>query len=92
MQRDFARRGLHPPDEAVARERYLGTGADAPDLATVKDFLRFIAATSKAKIVEQTTPESVNTFAAWFFAGLTRVTGTQTDDEERSEVYDVSYQ
>ena len=27
--------------------------------------------------------------AEWFFAGFTRVTGTDTDDKERSEVFNV---
>ena len=40
--------------------------------ATVKDFLRFHAATSKGKIQEEVTCDSLNTFAEWFFAGFTR--------------------
>jgi hypothetical protein len=64
-------------------------GAEAPDLVTVKDFLRFYIATSQPRLVEQPT-ESINTVAKWFFAGFTRVTGTETDAEWRSEVYDVS--
>jgi hypothetical protein len=39
MERDFTPRGLRPPDEAMVRERFLGKGVDAPDLATVKDYL-----------------------------------------------------
>ncbi|KAL2440885.1 hypothetical protein ABEF95_008226 [Exophiala dermatitidis] len=87
MQRDYIQRGLPPPDEATARERCLGEGVDAPDLATVKDFLRFYVATSRGKIVKQPTADSLNTFAEWFFAGFTRVTGTPTDADEKSEVY-----
>jgi hypothetical protein len=45
MQRDSARRGLSPPDESIARERCLKKGVDAPDLASVKDFLRFYVTT-----------------------------------------------
>jgi len=56
----------------------LREGVDAPDLVTVKDFLRFHIATSR-----------VNTVAEWFFAGFTRITGTPTD-EDRSKVYKVS--
>ena len=52
---------------------------EAPDLATVKDFLRF-----------KTTYDSLNTFAEWFFAGFARVTDTEINKEDRSEVYDVS--
>jgi hypothetical protein len=32
----------------------------------------------------------VNIVAEWFFAGFTRVTGTDTNEEERTEVYNVS--
>ena len=60
---------------------------EAPDLATVKDFLRFHAAASKGKITEKITTDSLNTFAEWFFAGFSRVTDTQTDADDRSEVY-----
>jgi hypothetical protein len=56
----------------------------APDLATVKDFLRFKAAAGKGMIAEQTTCDSLNTFAEWFFAGFTRVTDTEINKEDRS--------
>jgi hypothetical protein len=82
---------LPPPDEAEVRERFLGEGVEAPDLATMKDLFRFYAATSQGKIVEKPTADLVNTFAEWFFAGFTRVTGTPTNDDDRSEVYNVSF-
>ncbi len=91
LREDFTRRGLTPPDEATVRERYLGEKVDAPDLPIMKDFIRFHAASSSGKIVDLPTPDSVNAFAEWFFAGFTRVTGTPIIDEDRSEVYDVSY-
>jgi hypothetical protein len=50
---------------------------EVPDLATVKDFLRFKAAAGKGMIAEQTTYDSLNTFAEWFFAGFARVTDTE---------------
>ena len=56
------------PDEAVVRELVLAKSVEAPDLATVKDFLRFKAAAGKGMITEQTTCDSLNTFAEWFFA------------------------
>lgn len=64
----------------------------APDLATVKDFVHFYCAISRGKISKGggVTADSVNTFMEWFFAGFSRVTGTSTDLEERSEVYHVS--
>ena len=72
-----------------------GTGilkqhVEAPDLATVKDFLRFHAATSKGKIKEKITCNSLNTFAEWLFAGFSRVADTPTNKDDRSEVYNVS--
>jgi hypothetical protein len=85
--------GLFAPDEATAKDRCLGEGVDAPALPTVKDFLRFYVAASRGKVVQRTTADWVNTFAEWglfFFGGFTRVTGTPTDGEERSEVYIVS--
>jgi hypothetical protein len=36
---------------------------EAPDLTTVKDFLRFYTAASKGKIKEKITADSLNTFA-----------------------------
>jgi hypothetical protein len=79
MERDFSQEGLSPPSESMARQRYLGEGVEAPDLDTVKDFLRFHISTSRGKIVDEPTADSVNAFAEWFFAGFTRVTGTSTD-------------
>ena len=63
------------------------------DLATIKDFLRFIVATSRGIIDDkqkQVTVDSVNTFTEWFFAGFARVTGNRIDGEDRRAVYDVS--
>jgi hypothetical protein len=46
MKEDALKRGLPVPDEAAVRELVLAKNVEAPDLATVKDFLRFKAATS----------------------------------------------
>jgi len=61
-------------------------------LATVKDFLRFYIAMSRSKIDENERPmvDSVSTFAKWFFAHFTSITGTPTEEADRSEVYNVS--
>ena len=59
-------------------------------MATVKDFLRFYIATSQPRIGEKPTVDAINAVAEIFFAGFTRFTGTETNKEERSEVYDVS--
>jgi hypothetical protein len=62
----------------------------APDLITVKDFLRFKAAVGKGMIIKQTTYDSLNMFTEWFFTGFTRVTDTEINKEDKSEVYDIS--
>jgi hypothetical protein len=90
MQQDAVQRGLPALNEEAAREQCLRLGVEDPSLATVKDFLRFYIATSQPRLTEKPTVESINTIAEWFFAGLTRVTGTETDAEQRSEVHNVS--
>ena len=64
MKEDALQKGLPVPDEAAVRVRVLKKHANAPDLATVKDFLRFYAATSKGKIKEKISCDSLNTFAS----------------------------
>ena len=70
MKEDALQKGLPAPDEAAVRELVLAKNVEAPDLATVKDFLRFKAAAGKGIIAEQTTCDSLNTFAEWFFRRL----------------------
>jgi hypothetical protein len=41
MKEDALERGLPIPDEADIRERVLRENVKAPDITTVKDFLRF---------------------------------------------------
>ena len=82
------RKGLPPPDEDVTRSHYLGVGVPAPDLVTVKDFLRFYIATSHPQLDKRVpTADAICTVGEWFFAGFSRVTGTETMAEDRSEVY-----
>jgi hypothetical protein len=76
---------LPVPDKAATRERILRRNVKAPDLAPLKDFFRFRAATSTGKIVEKMTSNSLNTFAEWFFASFSRVTGTPTGALDRHE-------
>src|SRR5438046_7514105 len=68
---------------------YCLKGAPHPDLATTKDFLRFHIALSRGRIKDKTTVDSVKTFAEWFFAGFTRVTGTVISEDYRSAIYEV---
>jgi hypothetical protein len=55
----------------------------------VKDFLRFYVATSRPVLAEKLTIDAINTVAEWFFAGFNWLTGTDTNEDERSEVYNV---
>jgi hypothetical protein len=89
MQKDSLQRKLSIPDGVSAGQHCLCEGVNAPNLTTVKDFLHFHIATSRGKIVEETTVDLVNTFAEWFFAGFTRITGTLTDEEDMSEVCNI---
>jgi hypothetical protein len=88
MQKDSLLRGLPIPDEARARQQCLREGVDAPDLGSIKDFLRFYAATSRGKIFEKPTADSVNTFAEWLFAGFSHITGTPTHEPISSGLQD----
>ena len=90
MRKDALQRDLPTPDETCARHHCLQQGVKAPDLATIKDFFRFYIATSCGRIVAKPTPDSINTIAEWFFAGFTRITGTEINEKDRSEVYKVS--
>ena len=75
------------------RAQSLREGLPPLDLATMKDFLRFIIATSRGIIDDgqkKVTVDSMNTFAEWFFAGFARVTGNRIDEEDRRAVYDIS--
>ena len=89
MRRESKERHLLLISEETARDRYLRPSIEAPDLVTIKDFLRFYTATSRPQLAKVPTDESINTVAGWFFAGFTRVTGTDTDEEVRCEVCDV---
>jgi hypothetical protein len=53
MEEDALQKGLPAPDEAAVRELVLAKRVEAPDLATVKGFLRFKAAASKGLIAGQ---------------------------------------
>lgn len=82
---------MPPPDYETVRYEHLGVIAAAPDLVTVKDFLCFYSATSRPRLdAKLPTVDSINIVAEWFFAGFARVTGTATDEEERSKVHNVS--
>jgi hypothetical protein len=56
-------RDLPSPDEACARHHCLREGMEAPDLATVKDFLRYYISLSHGKIVDKLTVDLIKTNA-----------------------------
>ncbi|KAI9764363.1 MAG: hypothetical protein M1840_008501 [Geoglossum simile] len=72
-------------DNKVERSK---DGQQYGDLATTKDFLCFHIALSRGRIKDKTTVDSVKTFAEWFFAGFTRVTGTVISEDYRSAIYE----
>jgi hypothetical protein len=49
MREDAKRRGVTPSDERIAREHCLSKGVETPDLAAVKDFLRFQTSVMRGK-------------------------------------------
>lgn len=67
----------------------LPKGRPAPDLATVKDLIRYYISSSVGHLSGSPTVSLVVNFAERFFSGFTRVTGTMFDPEDRSEVYHV---
>jgi hypothetical protein len=77
----------------MARQHCRCKSVNAPNLATVKDFLCFYIARNRGKIDENEGPtaDSVNSFAKLFFAGFIRITGTLTDEADKSERYNVSF-
>jgi hypothetical protein len=50
MREDVKRRGVTPPDKRIIREYYLSKEVEAPDLAAIKDFLRFQVSVMRGKI------------------------------------------
>lgn len=68
--------------------RSLQEGLPPLHLATIKDFLRFIVASSRR--TEKVIFDSMNAFAEWLFAGFSRVTGNRLDEGDRRAVFNVS--
>ena len=68
-------------------------GSPPPDLANIRDFIRFHASVARGNLDPQGRPttDSVNTFAEWFFAGFARVTGNWVETKDRKAVYKVRF-
>ena len=70
----------------------LRRGIPPPDVATIRDFVRFHASVAEGRIDDngRITTETVNTTLEHFFAGFSRITGSDISGEFRSEIYNVS--
>lgn len=90
MGPQFLADGLPFPTEDDARAQVLCVGVAAPEIAEIKDFLRFYAMSSRPTLDVVPTVDSINTIAEWFFAGFERVTQNTISKQDRSEVYNVS--
>ena len=75
--------------EAQIRQQYLNEGATAPNLVTLKDFVRFFAALSRGRIKDKPTADSINSTLEFFFAGFAKITGTTVHEDDRKELYGV---
>jgi hypothetical protein len=56
----------------------------------VEDFFRFYAAAGKGKIIIETTYNSLVAVTEWLFTNFTRITDTQINEDDGSEVYNIS--
>lgn len=75
------------PSKEEVRSKCRDTDTKLPDLAIVKDFLRFYIHTSQPGLTTSTTTDLMRTICEWFFAGFARVTKTAVPDDVKSEVY-----
>ena len=75
----------------ATKPQRLGEGVLPPNLAIIKDFLRFHVVISRERIDdERIIVDFVNTFVEWFFAEFARVIGNLINEEDRRAIYDVS--
>ncbi|THC92169.1 hypothetical protein EYZ11_008356 [Aspergillus tanneri] len=74
-------------EDEELRGEGLHEGQPAPDLATVKDFIRFYIFSSHGMISLRPTKSSVLNFAERFFAGFARLTKSVFDKKDTQDVY-----
>ena len=72
-------------EETKADVLYWGAPAPSPD--ELKDFIRFMIATSRGRIAPTPSTRTIKTRLQEFYIGFTRVTGTKTNEDERSHMY-----
>ncbi|GAA3278971.1 hypothetical protein GCM10020218_029570 [Dactylosporangium vinaceum] len=75
-------------DESL-REKGLQKGYPVPNLATIKDFVRFYVSSTDEILTLRPTKSSVLNFAERFFAGYTRITKSVFDKKDSDDVYTV---
>ena len=76
-------------DDERDEGEWLQEGQPAPDLATVKDFIRFYIYSTNGMLTVRPTMSSVKNFAERFFAGFTRVTKQSFEWKDTQDVYHV---
>ena len=69
------------------KARVLRWGAPAPSPDDLKDFIRFMIAASRGRIASTPSASTIKSRLQEFYMGFTRVTGTDTNDDERSHMY-----
>jgi hypothetical protein len=90
MQKDALQRDLPTPRRSLRQVPLSSRRSGGSRSSNGQGFFRFYIATSYGRIVAKPTVNSIKIIAKWFFAGFTRITGTPTNEEDRSEVYNVS--
>ena len=93
-KRECAARGEPSPSEEDIRQLYLNKDVAVPDLTTMKDFVRFLAALGDGRIKkddDRVTTDSLCTTMEFFFAAFEKATETIIDKYYRSEIYNVRY-
>ena len=88
-ERDHAARGLSGPSEGEVRTHHLGRSTPLPDLAVVKEWMRFYIAASYPILAMKMTTDSMGSISEYFFAGFEQATGTVFPADFRTEIYSV---
>ncbi|KAL4746587.1 hypothetical protein BDW72DRAFT_197529 [Aspergillus terricola var. indicus] len=74
-------------EDEKLRDNGLQKGHPAPDLATIKDFVRFYISSTDGILSLRPTKSSVLNFAERFFAGFTRITKSIFDKKDTQDVF-----
>ena len=77
--------------EGIEEEDFLREGTPAPDLATVKDIVRYYINAAKGRLDVRPTVSSTKNFAERLFGFIARVTKNACDPADRSNVFHVRF-